>query len=343
MTRFKLIPIVLITATLMLLVGCGGNSESLPDVEATVEAKIETVLTAIPTPTQATPTPKATSTAAGEAEITARMRLSVALGITDQETLTVYSTESLDWSDASLGCPEPGYSYAQVITPGYRITFDVEGVHYKVHTNLSGSSTVLCNEPATPHVEPTVTTVPLRSEEDSLVISFSSETKARYRVNEQLAKLNLPQDAVGVTSAVTGMVTFDAEGKVIPEKSKITIDASTLKSDENRRDNRIRKDILQTNQFPTITFVIRKTPDLTWPLPGSGDELFELVGDLVIRDVTKEIAWDVSATFTPNRIQGLAETSFTFGDFELDKPSALFLLSVEDLIRLELDFVAIYP
>jgi polyisoprenoid-binding protein YceI len=174
-------------------------------------------------------------------------------------------------------------------------------------------------------------------------ITLKPKSIARYRITEQLARLNLPNDAVGVTDAVTGMVAFDGEGKVIPEKSKITVNASTLKSDEDRRDNRVRRDILKANQFPTIDFAIRKTPDLTWPLPGSGDELFEIVGDLVIRDVTKEITWNVSATFTPNRIQGLAKTSFTFGDFGLERPSGMSILSVEDLIRLELDFVATYP
>jgi len=29
--------------------------------------------------------------------------------------------KAVEWSDASLGCPEPGKVYAQVVTPGYRI------------------------------------------------------------------------------------------------------------------------------------------------------------------------------------------------------------------------------
>ena len=189
----------------------------------------------------------------------------------------------------------------------------------------------------------TVTPVAASSKGNHLVISFSPETEARYRVNEQLARRNLPNDAVGVTNAITGMVTFDAGGKVVPKDSKITIDVSILTSDSDRRDNFIRKNTLQTNQFPTVDFVIKKTPGLTWPLPGSGGGTFKLIGDLTIRDVTKEITWNVGATFTSDRIQGLAETSFSFGDFEMSKPSGMFILGVEDLIRLELAFVAPYP
>jgi polyisoprenoid-binding protein YceI len=186
-----------------------------------------------------------------------------------------------------------------------------------------------------------VTPAVARREGGRIVISFSPETEARYRVNEQLARRNLPNDAVGVTNTITGIITFDAAGKVIPEESKITIDVSTLKSDSNRRDNYLRNNALETDRFPTVDFVIKDTPGLTWPLPSSGDELFRLIGDLTIRGVTSEVTWNANATFTSDRIHGLVETSFTFGDFEMSIPTGMFILSVEDLIRLELDFVAI--
>jgi len=54
------------------------------------------------------------------------------------------SSESVQWSDASLGCPEPGYVYAQVIVPGYRLVFTRDGTSYQVHTNDDGSQAVIC-------------------------------------------------------------------------------------------------------------------------------------------------------------------------------------------------------
>lgn len=210
-----------------------------------------------------------------------------------------------------------------------------------------GAETIPTSTPESKHSvsqkPPTETPAVATIEKDDVVIRFSPETEARYRVQEQLARLNLPNDAVGVTNAIDGMIIFNTEGTVVPEDSKITIDASTLKSDSDRRDDFIRKDGLQTKQFPMIDFVIKETPGLAWPLPNSGDGLFKLVGDLTIRDVTKEITWSVSGTFTADRVQGMAETSFTFSDFEMNKPSKRFILSVDDLIRLELAFVATYP
>ena len=53
---------------------------------------------------------------------------------------------SVTWSDASLGCPQEGFAYAQVITPGYKLLFSHEGAVYAVHTNDDGSHAVVCED-----------------------------------------------------------------------------------------------------------------------------------------------------------------------------------------------------
>ena len=53
------------------------------------------------------------------------------------------SSEGVGWSDTSLGCPQDGYAYAQVITPGYKLVFDLAGASHAVHTNADGSSMVV--------------------------------------------------------------------------------------------------------------------------------------------------------------------------------------------------------
>ena len=56
------------------------------------------------------------------------------------------SSESVQWSDASLGCPQEGMLYAQVITPGYKLVFNLSGTAHPVHTNSDGSQMVVCGE-----------------------------------------------------------------------------------------------------------------------------------------------------------------------------------------------------
>ena len=59
--------------------------------------------------------------------------------------IDVVSVETWEWPDASLGCPEPGKSYAQVITPGYRVILEAEGERYEVHTDERGRTKVMCD------------------------------------------------------------------------------------------------------------------------------------------------------------------------------------------------------
>lgn len=52
--------------------------------------------------------------------------------------------ESVTWPDSSLGCPEPGKVYLQVLTPGYRFVFQAGNTTYEVHTDERGRSAVMC-------------------------------------------------------------------------------------------------------------------------------------------------------------------------------------------------------
>ncbi len=56
--------------------------------------------------------------------------------------IRVKSTEEREWNDSSLGCPEPGMMYAQVITPGYLIVLEVNGQEFNYHA--SETSVKLC-------------------------------------------------------------------------------------------------------------------------------------------------------------------------------------------------------
>lgn len=162
-------------------------------------------------------------------------------------------------------------------------------------------------------------------------------SEVRYRVREQLAGLSFPNDAVGATGAVEGAVTFDAQGRVLPGESRFTVDLRTIRSDEARRDNYVRRNTLETERFPTVTFVPTEARRLPFPLPAAGSVPFELVGDLTVKDVTRRVTWEATASFDGARITVRARTAFRFGDFGLRVPRVAVVLSVEDDIKLEAD------
>jgi len=49
--------------------------------------------------------------------------------------IQIEEVEAVDWPDGSLGCPESGQMYIQVITPGYRVRMRSGDRTYEVHTD----------------------------------------------------------------------------------------------------------------------------------------------------------------------------------------------------------------
>jgi len=161
--------------------------------------------------------------------------------------------------------------------------------------------------------------------------------EARYRVREQLAGVDLPSDAIGKTKDVTGMIVVDPSGTVVKDSSKITIGVKTMKSDKSRRDNYLKTHTLETDKFPTVTFVPSSFQGLTGK-PGAAPSTFDVLGDLTLHGVTHPVTWHVSAKADGNDVAGTATTAFTFKDVGLDQPKVPIVLSVEDTIKLEYDF-----
>ncbi len=52
---------------------------------------------------------------------------------TTPDRIRVVKAEPVLWPDTSLGCPQPGMMYAQVITPGYQFVLEYEGKQYNYH------------------------------------------------------------------------------------------------------------------------------------------------------------------------------------------------------------------
>lgn len=71
--------------------------------------------------------------------------------LSEQKGLPIYaivlrSAEAVNWPDTSLGCPEPGKMYAQVITPGYRIVLSSGKTDFAFHTDKNGHFVLAKNQ-----------------------------------------------------------------------------------------------------------------------------------------------------------------------------------------------------
>src|SRR5690606_36056590 len=68
-------------------------------------------------------------------------------GAADQ--VVAVADEEVTWSDSSLGCPQSGMMYAQVLTPGFRTVLEVDGVRYRYHAAAEGPP-FRCADPREP-------------------------------------------------------------------------------------------------------------------------------------------------------------------------------------------------
>lgn len=138
------------------IAACAGGVVDVPGGEAQAEDgdRSRSPLVQPTSPGQSTspismpPTPQFPS-AMEDAAITAlRALIAEQLQIASTE-LTLVSAEQVIWPDASLGCPQPGQMYAQVLTSGWRAVFaDAAGREYDVHTPENPKLFVICTPAA---------------------------------------------------------------------------------------------------------------------------------------------------------------------------------------------------
>jgi polyisoprenoid-binding protein YceI len=130
----------------------------------------------------------------------------------------------------------------------------------------------------------------------------------------------------------------EANGRVIQDSSKIVVQVSTLKTDQTRRDNYLRRRTLETEKFPTVELVPMTFAGITSPIAPGTSRSFSLTGNLTIHGVTRPTTWQVTARADGSDVVGKATTAFTFKDFSLEQPRVPIVMSVADTVRLEYDF-----
>ncbi len=152
-------------------------------------------------------------------------------------------------------------------------------------------------------------------------------SEAGYRVREKLAFLPAKNDAVGRTSDITGSAESTADTFT---KADFEIDLTTLTSDQDRRDQRIREIGVESDRFPTAKF------SLTEPL-ALGKSKVDAIGDLTLHGVTKRVTIPLEVRQSGSTVEAVGSLKFPWGDFGMTAPSVAGFVSVEDEATLEFD------
>lgn len=79
----------------------------------------------------------------------ARDDLGERLGVPAGE-IELLEARHVTWPDSSVGCPQPGMAYLQVLTPGVLVRLGFEGREYRYHGGRRGAPALCLNPAADP-------------------------------------------------------------------------------------------------------------------------------------------------------------------------------------------------
>lgn len=168
-------------------------------------------------------------------------------------------------------------------------------------------------------------------------VADGTGTFVGYRVQEQLANIG-GNTAVGRTGEVAGTLTL--QGSTV-SAAEITATLTGLTSDDSRRDGQLRRQGIQTDQFPTASFRLT-APIALGAVPADGATVTAMAtGDFTLHGVTKSASVALSVTRAGGLVTVTGSFEIAFADYAIEKPTSFAVLSIDDTgtVELQLHFV----
>lgn len=144
---------------------------------------------------------------------------------------------------------------------------------------------------------------------------------------------------IGTTRAVTGHIALDLRDGFAVAGGDFSVDLLTLRTNQDRRDERIRSNWLESYRYPTATFTI--TDADFGNVEADGSTRFTLFGDLTVRDKTRPIELKGSGELDGKRLTASASSALLMSDFGVMPPQMDGIVSVEDAFELRVVVTAV--
>jgi polyisoprenoid-binding protein YceI len=140
---------------------------------------------------------------------------------------------------------------------------------------------------------------------------------------------------------VSGQIVFDPSDPDSLQVGTILIDARTLQTDDSSRNRALNNQILSTENYEYISLTPTSLSGLPDEVSVGQPFTFQLMGDLTIKDTTKPVTFDVTATLDADgNLSGAATSTIDYSDWGIAIPSVPFVASVENEVVLGLNFNA---
>jgi polyisoprenoid-binding protein YceI len=163
-------------------------------------------------------------------------------------------------------------------------------------------------------------------------------SQAGYRVREKLAFLPAQSDAVGRTSSVTGAASITgSKGTITITAASFDVAVNTLTSDRSMRDEKIHEIGLESDRFPTATFMLSAPVAFTTGAVTGHVARVPVTGVFDIHGTSKRETVPVEFSVVGSTIEAAGSLTFPWSEFGMSAPSVGGFVNVTEHATMEFD------
>ena len=156
-----------------------------------------------------------------------------------------------------------------------------------------------------------------------------------FEVEEELGRAPIRFDAVISGNELTGEAHLDGQPSIV------TLNLHSLTSDQTFRDRYIRDRMFPNTPEAVVT--VDRLPDLPQSFYDGEETTGELTGSLQIGDTTTPLLFQVTARHDGDTINILAQTTFTWQQLNIPKPTARSVVYLADEVNVQVLLIARQP
>jgi polyisoprenoid-binding protein YceI len=192
---------------------------------------------------------------------------------------------------------------------------------------------------------------PRSSEAIAPTVEAASNAQVVYRIDparsvvsyavEEIFAGQPVSTAIGRTRNVAGDILLDTQDYSQSQVGTIVINVEQFESDSGLRDRRIRKEYLESSNFPEAVFVPSTLVGFPTDVVEGQPVTFEMSGDLTVKEITHSATWTVTATLDGDTLTGSASTTILMSTYDVGPINIAGFVETENEVLLTFDFVAV--
>jgi polyisoprenoid-binding protein YceI len=168
-----------------------------------------------------------------------------------------------------------------------------------------------------------------------------AQTTVSYSVYEDLVLENKPNNlAVGTTHTEQGAFSIRTGADPLVASMNVSVDLTTLQTDSAQRDHFVQQNYLQTDQYPTATFVSTCASNLPTNYVDGETAHFQITGNLTLHGKTNKEVFDVQGKLVGTTTTGVATSTIYMTDFGIQPPNLANIAISQNKVLLTIDYTA---